>query len=154
MGDDLQTEEGDNSVFCGQCGKSLSDDVRFCESCGRPTAPVPIPTSFTNAAAAVAPASSSFPVPGTASCQHRGRHIREFLFREFLCGVGVVIFGLVLLRVSVTVLGIVVGLGLHASSITLEVMNHFVPILAGNASVGVLCYVLAAKSWKTIKGAK
>jgi hypothetical protein len=59
-----------------------------------------------------------------------------------------------LLRVLVTVLGIVVGLALHASSTTLEVMNHFVPLLAGNAIVGVLCYVLAANSWKTIKGAK
>lgn len=137
-------------MFCGQCGKNLSDDVRFCESCGRPTALVPIPTSFTNAAAAGAPAlSSSFPVPGTANHQHRGRHIRNFL-----CAVGIVIFGLVLLRVLVTVLGIVVGLALHASSTTLEVMNHFVPLLAGNAIVGVLCYVLAAKSWKTIKGAK
>ena len=145
----MQTEEGGNGVFCGQCGKNLSDDVRFCDSCGRPTAPVAIPTSFTNAAAAVAPANVISPAPGTASHQHRGRHIREFL-----CGVGVVIFGLVLLRVLVTVLGIVVGLALHASSITLEVMNHFVPILAGNATVGVLCYVLAAKSWKTIKGAK
>jgi hypothetical protein len=136
-------------VFCGQCGKSLPDDVRFCQSCGRPTASTPIPTIFTNVAAAVAPASSSFPAPGTASYQHRGGHIRKCL-----CGVGIVIFGLVLLRVVVTVLGIVVGLALHARSITLEVMNHFVPILAGNAIVGVLCYVLAAKSWKTIKGAK
>jgi hypothetical protein len=59
-----------------------------------------------------------------------------------------------LLRVLVTVLGIVVGLALHASSTTLEVMNHFLPLLAGNAIVGVLCYVLAAKSWKTIKGTK
>jgi hypothetical protein len=136
-------------VFCGQCGKNLPDDVRFCQSCGRPTAPTPIPASFTNAAAAVAPALSSSPAPGTASYQHRWRHIRKFL-----CSVGVVIFGLVLLRVLVTVLGIVVGLALHARSITLEVMNHFVPILAGNSIVGVLCYVLAAKCWKTIKGPK
>ena len=40
-------------MFCGQCGKNLPDDVRFCQSCGRPTAPAPIVTSFTNAAAAV-----------------------------------------------------------------------------------------------------
>ena len=54
-------------MFCGQCGKNLPDDVRFCQSCGRPTAPTPIPASFTNATAAAAPALSSFPAPGTAS---------------------------------------------------------------------------------------
>src|ERR1035438_10316447 len=52
-------------MFCGQCGKNLPIDVRFCQSCGRPTAPVHIPTSFTNAAAAVAPALSSSPEPRT-----------------------------------------------------------------------------------------
>jgi hypothetical protein len=46
-------------MFCGQCGKNLPDDVRFCQSCGRPTAPTPISASFTNAAAAVAPALST-----------------------------------------------------------------------------------------------
>ena len=51
-------------MFCGQCGKNLPDDVRFCQSCGRPTAPASIPASFTNAtAAAAAPALSSSPAP-------------------------------------------------------------------------------------------
>lgn len=149
VGEDVQTEEGDNRVFCGQCGRKLSDGVRYCESCGRPTAAVPTPTSFTDAAAAVAQASPSFPAPGAASYQHRWGHVRAFL-----CSVGVVIFGLVLLRVLVTVVGIVVGLALRASSITLEVMNHFVPILAGNSIVGVLCYVLAVKCWEAIRGPK
>jgi hypothetical protein len=61
-------------MFCGQCGKNLPDDVRFCQSCGRPTAPAPIPTSFTNAAAAVAPALSSFAAPRTASHQQQVEH--------------------------------------------------------------------------------
>lgn len=51
-------------MFCGQCGKNLPDDVRFCQSCGRPTAPASTPASFTNAtAAAAAPALSSSPAP-------------------------------------------------------------------------------------------
>ena len=74
--------------------------------------------------------------------------------KTILSVVGVVIFGLVLLRVLITVLGIVVGLALHARLITLEAMSHFVRILAGNAIGGTLCYALAAKSWKTIKEAK
>lgn len=50
-------------MFCSQCGKNLPDDASFCHSCGRPAAPVPIPTNFANAAtaAAAAPAPSSFP---------------------------------------------------------------------------------------------
>ena len=57
-------------MFCGQCGKNLPDDVRFCQSCGRPTAPASTSASFTNAtAAAPAPAlsSSSAPVQTVAS---------------------------------------------------------------------------------------
>jgi hypothetical protein len=51
-------------MFCGQCGRNLPDDVRFCQSCGRPTAPASTPASFTNAtAAAAAPALSSSPAP-------------------------------------------------------------------------------------------
>lgn len=53
-------------MFCGQCGKNLPDDVRFCQSCGRATAPASTPASFTNAtAAAAAPALSSSPEPRT-----------------------------------------------------------------------------------------
>jgi hypothetical protein len=51
-------------VFCGQCGKNLPDDVKFCQSCGRATAPTPIQTNFASAAAA-APALSSSPEPKT-----------------------------------------------------------------------------------------
>jgi hypothetical protein len=50
--------------------------------------------------------------------------------KTILSVLGVVIFGLVLLRVLITVLGIVVGLALHARLITLEAMSHFVRILA------------------------
>ena len=51
-------------MFCGQCGKNLPDDVRFCQSCGRPTALASTSASFTNAtAAATAPALSSSPAP-------------------------------------------------------------------------------------------
>lgn len=65
-------------MFCGQCGKTLPDDVRFCQSCGRPTAPAPIPISFTTAtAAAVAPALSSSPAPETASHQQLVKHHAE-----------------------------------------------------------------------------
>jgi len=35
------------AVFCGNCGKSLTDDARFCSVCGRPiyvTAPVYVQT--------------------------------------------------------------------------------------------------------------
>jgi len=45
-------------VFCGQCGKNLPEDAKFCQSCGRTTAaaPGPIAASFaTAAAAALAP---------------------------------------------------------------------------------------------------
>ena len=69
-------------MFCGQCGKNLPDDVRFCQSCGRPTAPDPIVTSFTNAAAAVAPALSSSPAAGTASYQQLVEHYRGNLQKE------------------------------------------------------------------------
>ena len=33
MDDDVQTEEGEDCVFCGRCGKNLPDDVKFCQSC-------------------------------------------------------------------------------------------------------------------------
>ena len=72
-------------MFCGQCGKNLPDDVRFCQSCGRPTAPAPIPTSFTNAtAAAAAPALSSSPAPGTASHQQLVKHYAEMSDQELM----------------------------------------------------------------------
>ena len=72
-------------MFCGQCGKNLPDDVRFCQSCGRPTSPAAIPASFTNAtAAAVPPALSSFPAPGTASHQQLVKHYAEMSDEEFM----------------------------------------------------------------------
>ena len=72
-------------MFCGQCGKNLPDDVRFCQSCGRPTAPAPIPASFTSAtAAAVAPALSSSPAPGTASHQQLVKHYAEMSDQELM----------------------------------------------------------------------
>jgi hypothetical protein len=57
--------------------------VRFCQSCGRPTAPAPIPTSFTNAGAAT-PALSSSPKPRTASYQQLVEHYRENGDKEIL----------------------------------------------------------------------
>ena len=71
-------------MFCGQCGKNLPDDVRFCQSCGRPTAPTPIPASFTNAAAAVAPALSSSPALGTANHEQLVEHYRGSSDEEIL----------------------------------------------------------------------
>lgn len=71
-------------MFCGQCGKNLPNDVRFCQSCGRPTAPAPIVSSFTNAAAAVAPALSSSPAPGSASHQQVVKHYAEMSDEEIL----------------------------------------------------------------------
>lgn len=75
-------------MFCGQCGKNLSDDVKFCQSCGRPTALPPIPASFTNAtgaAAAPAPALSSSPAPaGTASDQQLVKHYGEMSDQELM----------------------------------------------------------------------
>ena len=74
-------------MFCGQCGKNLPDDVRFCQSCGRPTAPAPIPTSFANAtaaAAAPAPALSSSPAPGTTSDQQLVKHYAEMSDQELM----------------------------------------------------------------------
>ena len=72
-------------MFCGQCGKNLHDDVRFCQSCGRPTAPAPIPASFMSAtAAAAAPALSSSPAPGTASHQQLMKHYGEMSDQELM----------------------------------------------------------------------
>ena len=72
-------------MFCGQCGRNLPSDVRFCESCGRPAAPAAIPTSFTSAtAAAVAPALSSSRAPGTASHQQLVKHYAEMSNEEFM----------------------------------------------------------------------
>jgi len=76
-------------MFCGQCGKNLHDDVRFCQSCGRPTALASTPASFTSAtAAAAAPALSSSPAPGTASHQQLMKHYGEMSDQELMNAAG------------------------------------------------------------------
>ena len=45
-------------MSCVHCGKQLSNDAKFCESCGRPTVPTPIPANLVNAPDEPAPASS------------------------------------------------------------------------------------------------
>ena len=117
-------------MFCGQCGKNLPDDVRFCQACGRPTAPAPIVTSFTNAAAAVAPVLSSSPEPRT-----RVPHAPYGWFAfEVLCFIACAAGFVFLISMATTTLD----------------PNQFEKV--GGSSMGVLFTAIwASRTWKRIQ---
>lgn len=125
-------------MFCSQCGKKLSEDARFCQSCGHTTAPGSVATGFATAATAAAAAAAPAPIPTLSpSSEATMRVVRApygwFVF-EVLC-------------FTLCAAGLVFLISMAAATLD---PNKFQKV--GGSAMGVLFTAIwASRTWKRIQ---